>query len=94
MITQIARGSSASRSGLRVATKELIVGFYRIPIDGDVITQIDDTPIRSLRDISDLLSEKKIGDRVRVSFYRNKKLQQVDINLKEISGSKDLEQSY
>lgn len=94
MITQIARGSSASRSGLRVATKELIVGFYRIPIDGDVITQIDDTPIRTLRDISDLLSEKKIGDRVRVLFYRNKKLQQVDINLKEISGSKDLEQSY
>jgi S1-C subfamily serine protease len=93
MVTQIARGGSAGKSGLKAATKELIVGFYRIPIDGDVIVQIDDTPIRSVRDISDYLAEKKIGEVIRLQFYRNRKLQVADIKLRELTEGREQEQS-
>jgi S1-C subfamily serine protease len=79
------KGEAANRSGLRAATKELIVGFYRIPIDGDVIVQLDDVAVGSLRDVRDFLSEKKVGDSVRVQFYRNKKLETVTIVLRESS---------
>lgn len=94
MVTEVARQSSAARAGLKPATKELIVGFYRIPIDGDVIVQIDDLPVNSLRDIRDILAEKKVGESVRIHFYRNRKLQTVNVILKDSSfDRKSLEQS-
>lgn len=93
MVTQVMRGSAASRAGFRAATKELIVGFYRIPIDGDVIVQLDDVAVGSLRDIRDFLAEKKVGDSVRVQFYRNKKLESVTVVLRESIEKKYLDQS-
>ncbi len=93
MVTQIMKGEAANRSGLKAATKELIVGFYRIPIDGDVIVQLDDVAVGSLRDIRDFLSEKKVGESVRVQFYRNKKLETVTIILREASEKRILDQS-
>lgn len=93
MVTQIMRGGSAAKAGLRAANKELIVGFYRIPIDGDVIVQIDDTPVASLRDIRDYLGEKKVGDSVKLHFYRNRKLETETIILKDSIEKKNLDQS-
>lgn len=93
MVTQVMRGGSASGAGLKAATKELIVGFYRIPIDGDVIVQLDDVPVASLRDIRDYLSEKKVGESVRLQFYRNRKLQSVTITLRDSVDKKYLDQS-
>ena len=84
MVTQLVKGGAASRSGLKAATKELIVGFYRIPIDGDVIVQLDEVGVGSLRDVRDFLAEKKVGDSVRVQFYRNKKLETVTVILREL----------
>lgn len=93
MVTQVERGGAANRVGLRPATKELVVGFYRIPIDGDVIVQIDETPVGSLRDIRDVLGEKQIGDTVKVHFYRNKKLETLTIRLRSGEDRKYLDQS-
>jgi putative serine protease PepD len=59
MLTEVTRGGAASQAGLKAATKELIVGFYRIPIDGDVIVELGNQKVGSLRDIRDVISEKK-----------------------------------
>lgn len=93
MVTQVFRQGPAGQAGLRAATKELVVGFYRIPIDGDVIVQIDGTPVASLRDIRDILGEKKVGDSIRIKFYRNKKLSEVSVVLKSSPEKKYLDQS-
>lgn len=93
MVTQVLRNGPAGQLGIRAATKELIVGFYRIPIDGDVIVEIDGSSVSSLRDIRDILGEKKVGDSVRIKFYRNKKLTEVSIILKSIQEKKYLDQS-
>ncbi|NDC23543.1 MAG: hypothetical protein EBZ49_05365, partial [Proteobacteria bacterium] len=58
MITEVFSQSAAKSAGLRAADRELVYGFRRIPIGGDVIYQIDDTPISSMRDIFDCLAEK------------------------------------
>jgi len=93
MITEVAGGGAASAAGLRAATKELIVGFYRIPIDGDVIVQLGEKPVTSLRDIRDIISEKKVGERVTVSFYRSGKLLNTTLTLKDSKVQKYLGQS-
>ena len=81
MITKVAPKSAAARAALRPATRELKFGFYRVPIDGDVIVQIDDSLVSSIRDIRDIVAEKKIGDSIRIYFYRNQKLQTVSVIL-------------
>lgn len=84
MITDIYRESAAKAAGLRSADRELVYGFRRIPIGGDVIFQIDEAPITSMRDIFDYLSEKKINDTVTVHFVRGKSKQAVTVRLKAL----------
>ena len=68
----------------RAADRELVYGFRRIPIGGDVIYQIDETPISSLRDIFDYLAEKKVNDAVVVHIVRGKSRQTVSVKLKAL----------
>jgi len=93
MVTQILKQGSVSQIGLKAATKELVVGFYRIPIDGDVIVEIEGAPVASLRDIRDILGEKKVGESVKIKFYRNRKLNEISVTLKSLPEKKYLDQS-
>ncbi len=81
MITEVVEKSAAKIVGLKSADKELVYGFRRIPIGGDVIYQIDEAPISSMRDIYDYLSEKKINDMVLVYFVRGSSKRTVRVKL-------------
>ncbi len=52
-----------------------------LPIGGDVIFQIDNTPVSTVRDIGDYISDKKIGDKVVVHYVRGKAKKTVTITL-------------
>lgn len=93
MVTDLNRGGAASLAGLKAATKELVVGFYRIPIDGDVIVELGTQKVGSLRDIRDIISEKKVGDKVKIGFYRRGKLLSKILTLKGSKNQKYLGQS-
>lgn len=84
MITDIFKQSAAKDAGLRSADRELVYGFRRIPIGGDVIYKIDEAPIASMRDIFDYLAEKKVGESVVVHFVRGKSKQSVTVKLKTL----------
>lgn len=81
MVLALARGGSAARAGLRPATKERVLGFRRIPIGGDIIFQIDETPVATLRDIQDYLTDKKAGETLTIHFMRGKSKQSVKVKL-------------
>jgi len=85
MLTEVYAQSSAKSAGLKPANRELVYGFRRIPIGGDVVYQIDETPISSMRDIFDYLAEKKVNDSVLVYFVRGKSKQSVRVKLKASS---------
>ena len=82
MITQVFSGSPGAVAGLKPANQELVYGFRRIPIGGDVIFQVDNTPITSVRDILDYLGEKKMGDSIVVHYVRGKLKKSVVIKLR------------
>lgn len=84
MVTEVYPRSAAKLAGLKSANRELVYGFRRIPIGGDVIYQIDETPISNMRDIFDFLSEKKVDDVVNVQFVRGKSKQEIKIKLKTL----------
>jgi len=47
----------------------------------DVITKIDDKDIDSVTDLQSALYKKKVGDKMKVTFYRDGKEQSVDVDL-------------
>ncbi len=58
----------------------------RLPVSdlgGDIITKIDDKPVRSMEELSAILKNKKIGDKIKITILRGKTLQELEIILKE-----------
>jgi membrane protease YdiL (CAAX protease family) len=55
VVTVVAAGSTADRAGLRV---------------GDVITALDGTAVRNLRELRAIVRQKRVGDRVAIDYTR------------------------
>jgi S1-C subfamily serine protease len=70
MLVDIYDGGPADKAGLKRATKELVFGYRAIPLGGDVVFKMDNTPITSTRDMLDYIAEKKAGDSITVHYYR------------------------
>lgn len=81
MITGIFANGPAAKAGLKEADQELVYGFRRIPVGGDIIVKIDATPISSMRDILDSIFEKKVGDTVTVHYIRGKLRREAKLKL-------------
>ena len=65
------------------------------PVDGklkqyDVITKIDDSEIQSTSDLQTALYSKKLNDTVTIEYYRDGKLEKVEVKLDK--STKDLKQ--
>jgi S1-C subfamily serine protease len=72
MLTETYKGSPIDKAGLKVADRELILGFRRIPVGGDIVFRLDDTPVGSLREILDYIGDKKPGESIDVHYVRGK----------------------
>jgi serine protease Do len=83
LIVQVISGSPADRAGLKGGNRSIIIGRYRLPIGGDIITAIDDVPISAETDIDRVLNKKKVGDTVNLKIYRNGRLLEVPVTLME-----------
>lgn len=75
-----------------VVVRSTQAGF---PVDGklkqyDVITKIDDTDIESTSDLQSALYSKNINDTITIEYYRDGKLEKVDVKLDK--STKDLNQ--
>ena len=83
LILQVISGSPADRAGLKGGNRSIIIGRYRLPIGGDIITAIDDDPISAETDIDRVLNKKKVGDTVNLKIYRNGRLMEISVTLME-----------
>ena len=70
LITDVAKGSAAAEAGLRGASREIIVGNYRVPWGGDVIIEVDGVPVTDKSTMQQALSLKLAGDRVTLRVLR------------------------
>ena len=67
-IRDISDFSPAQKSGLKV---------------GDVITNVDNTKITTIDDLTNLISTHNIGDTITVTFYRNGNTENINLTLEE-----------
>ena len=65
-IDEVEKNSPADKAGLK---------------SGDIIVKIEDAEVRSLAFLKYQLYKHKVGDKIRVSFYRDEELKTITINL-------------
>jgi S1-C subfamily serine protease len=73
LISQIKEGSPAEKSGLKV---------------GDVLVKADGKKLERQGDLNKVIQEKEKGDKIKVEFYRDKRMKTVEIEIGEEEGSR------
>lgn len=77
LILRVAQGSPAARAGIR-STQSTFGGSV---ILGDVVQSIDGVPVRTFNELTSLLDDYSIGDRVVVGLWRNGDAIEVSVEL-------------
>lgn len=83
MVVEVTPGGPADKAGLRGATKQAQIGNFLHPLGGDIILQIDQTPISTADELIKYLRERKIGETITLKIIRNGKSQEVKVTLQE-----------
>lgn len=83
LVARVGRGSSADSAGIRGADEIKYLYNERILVGGDIITQVDNTPVGSTEELRLALEGKRPGDTVQVTLYRNGKKMRVPTALVE-----------
>lgn len=81
LIARVVKGSSADQARLRGATKTFKVGNYKVPWGGDIITHINQTKVTTMEDLAQQIETRKSGDKVTISYIRNKRDNSVAVKL-------------
>ena len=71
LILNIASDSPADRAGIRGATRETIIGNYRVPAGGDVILAVEGHDVESNEHLASAIDRFKPGDRVTLTLLRD-----------------------
>ena len=81
LIARVVKGASADQAGLRGATKTVKVGNYKVPWGGDIITHVNEKKVTSMEDLAQQIETRKSGDKVTISYIRNKRDNSVAVKL-------------
>ncbi len=71
-IYRVYRGSSADGAGIRGANEIVILYNRRVPVGGDILTEIDGKPVNSPEELRLALESKRPGDVVKVTLFRSR----------------------
>jgi S1-C subfamily serine protease len=72
LVSQIREGSPAEKAGLRV---------------GDVLVKADGKTLEREGDLSYIIQMKEKGDKIKIEFYRDKRMRSVEVEIEEEEGS-------
>lgn len=82
LVTDVAKGSAAAAAGVRGASREIIVGNYRVPWGGDVIIEIDGAAVTNRSTMQQALSLKLAGDTVSLRVLRDSEELELTVTLR------------
>ena len=84
LVAQVYRGSPAHKAGIRGAKDQLVIGSRIILVGGDIITAIDNTPIKGMDFLNAYLEDNtQVGQTVELSILRDGKPLKVKVVLEE-----------
>jgi S1-C subfamily serine protease len=83
LIIQVTPGGSADRAGLLGGSERAYLGNVPIMLGGDLIIAIDSEKVEDEQDLAHIMNNRRAGDTVKVTIYRNKKKMEVSVPLGE-----------
>ena len=84
LVLEAVSGGPADKAGIRGGSREVRIGNYQVPVDGDIIVAIDGQALASSQDLTVYLeTETTVGDTVELSIVRNGEEQVVQVVLGE-----------
>jgi S1-C subfamily serine protease len=83
MVYRVYSGSSADNAGIRGFNEIVILFNQRLPVGGDIITEIDGQAVASLDELRLALEPKRSGDTAQVTLYRGRTKMQKAVTLVE-----------
>ena len=86
LIAQLTRGGPAEQAGLRAGRQVVLIGNQEYIIGGDLIVELDGTPVASNSDLTRYLRRKKPGEVSRVTLFRNAQRMTVEVKLADRGG--------
>jgi S1-C subfamily serine protease len=84
LVLEAVAGGPADKAGIQGGSREVRIGNYQVPVEGDIITAIDGQALASSQDLTVYLeTETTVGDTVELSIVRNGEEQVVQVVLGE-----------
>lgn len=84
IVSKVSSGSEAQKAGIKGGTKAVQYGTFNpttIYLGGDIITAIDSINVRNYADYASALEDKRPGDTITVTVYRDKSYQKIKVKL-------------
>jgi serine protease Do len=93
MVAKVTTGSPADDAGLIGSSNPVTIDGQQIDVGGDVITAIDNNPIKGMDDLIEYLNaETEVGQKVTLTVLRDGKQVDVDVTLKARPGQSEAQQ--
>jgi S1-C subfamily serine protease len=83
LVARLVSGGPAEAAGIQGGRSIAIIGNQEFVIGGDLIVEIDGTPMATAHDLNGYLLKKKPNDVAKVTLYRAKRRMTVDLKLGE-----------
>lgn len=81
LVQRVMRGSSEDLAGIRGARQVVDIGNVELGIGGDLIMAIDDRPVQREDSLVQAISQKRVGDTITLTVYRNGRTIKIPVKL-------------
>lgn len=84
MVSDVVAQGPAAQAGLNAATDSIDTPLGRFPVNGDIITAVNDEPIEQMDDLIAYLETRTLpGDQITLQVWRNGQLIDLNVTLEE-----------
>jgi S1-C subfamily serine protease len=81
LVSSVVPNGPADQAGLRAGDIPAEINGQPIQLGGDIIVAVDGKPVRSDTDLANAIASKKKGDKVKITFVRNRETKNVQVTL-------------
>ncbi len=81
LLLEVVPGSPADEAGLRGGDTTLVLNNRVFTVGGDILTEADGKPLKSMEDLAGLIGAKRPGDRLALAYLRDDVQRSVTVTL-------------
>ncbi|MFL5873756.1 MAG: S1C family serine protease [Solirubrobacterales bacterium] len=81
IVQTVVKGSPADKAGLEAGNTSATIDGEEIKLGGDIITEVDGKPLKSMEELVEVIQESKPGDELKLTILRGDKEKTAEVTL-------------